>query len=157
MKKIFSILFFTIVSILSFAQEKSTKDCDTCVYDLVAIQKQPEFSGGDAALIDFLKLNFKYPSSAKDMQLQGKVFVTFVINKIGNVTEIKIYKGINPPKEKDGKKLKKKLQKKYEDAAKEMNDEALRVVGLMPKWSPGMQNDKYVNVRYILPISYKLQ
>ena len=107
------------------------------VYELKAIQEQPSFPGGDGELFKFLRENIVYPQYEKQKGIQGKVFVTYVIDKDGSVTNVELYKGI-----KDGAGLEK---------------EALRVISLMPKWKPGKQNGKYVKVRYILPIFFQLQ
>jgi len=106
------------------------------VYDDIAIQEQPEFPGGDAGLLSFVSKNIQYPRHERDQGIQGKVYTTFVIDMDGRVTDVMIYKGV-----KNGRAL---------------EAEALRVVKLMPKWKPGKQNGKYVKVRYILPILFRL-
>ncbi len=107
------------------------------VFDLVTIQEQPKFPGGEGELFAFLRNNINYPHHERDNGIQGKVFVTFIIDKDGSVKNIELYKGVQ--------------------GGAGLNQEAIRVVKLFPKWQPGKQNGKPVNVRYILPIFFKLQ
>ena len=113
----------------------SSEENDT-IYDLVAIQYPPKFPGGDENMLKFLANNTHYPSHSKNKGIQGKVYVTFIIDEFGNVTNISLYKGIN--------------------GGEDINEEALRVVRIMPKWEPGKQNGKQVKVRFILPLAFKL-
>jgi len=83
----------------------------------------------------YIQKTIKYPKEAKEKGIQGKVFVTFVVNKDGKVTNSKIERSVN----------------EYLDA------EALRVISLMPVWNPGSQNGKNVSVRMTLPIQFALQ
>lgn len=134
MKAFMAILLF--ITTTSFAQQDSTEE-DNVIYDIVSIQDAPEFPGGDKELFIFLQKNIAYPREERDNCVQGKVFVTYVIDTNGSVINVELYKGIpNGPL---------------------CNNEALRVVKLMPKWIPGKQNGKIAKVRYILPISFKLQ
>ncbi|HEY4799993.1 MAG TPA: energy transducer TonB, partial [Bacteroidia bacterium] len=110
---------------------------DNTVYDLVAIQEQPGFPGGDGELFNFLRKNTVYPQVEKENGIQGKVFVTFVVDKDGSVTDVQLYKGLK--------------------GGPGCDKEALRVAKMMPKWAPGKQNGKSVKVRYILPFVFKLQ
>ncbi len=105
---------------------------DNTVYDLVAVQVQPLFVGGDKGLCKFLKNNIQYPEVVKENGIQGKVFVAFVVDKDGGVTDVTLYKGFK--------------------GGSGCYEEALRIVKMMPKWKPGEQNGKTVKVRYILPI-----
>jgi protein TonB len=109
---------------------------DNNIYDLVAIQEQPGFPGGEGELFNFLHKNTVYPQVEKENGIQGKVFITFVVDKDGSVTDVSLYRGLK--------------------GGAGCDKEALRVVKLMPKWSPGKQNGKAVKVRYILPINFKL-
>ena len=109
---------------------------DNTVYDLVAIQEQPGFPGGDGELFKFLQKNIQFPQVEKENGIQGKVFITFVVDKDGSVVNVEVYKGLK--------------------GGPGCDKEALRVVKMMPKWSPGKQNGKSVKVRYILPIHFKL-
>lgn len=97
-------------------------------------EHMPEFVGGTEGLFKFLGTEMKYPKEAKQVGIEGKVFVQFVVNKKGEVTNIKILKGIHPL----------------------LDKEAIRVVEKMPNWKPGKQNGKTVSVKYNLPLSFKI-
>lgn len=98
-------------------------------------EQMPEFPGGETALFQFLRENVNYPTIASEMGIQGRVYVEFVIDKSGHVTNIKLLKGVD----------------------KHLDNEALRVINLMPNWTPGYQGGKAVNVSYRLPINFKQQ
>ena len=137
MKLFYGILFFMTTT--CFAQIDSVATIqkgDSIVYDLVAIQQQPEYPGGDGELFSFLRKNINYPIKERDNGIQGKVFITFIIDKDGSVTDVALYKGLI--------------------GGPGCDKEAMRVIKMMPKWQPGMQNGKTVKVRYILPIMFKL-
>lgn len=98
------------------------------------LEDKPEFPGGEEALQKWIAQNTKYPDIAKDMGISGKVFIGFVIDKKGQVTKVKVLRGVDP----------------YLDA------EALRVVKSMPDWKPGKQRGKAVPVQYQIPIKFTL-
>ncbi len=119
--------------------EFSTKDItnikkvdNDSIYQIVEVM--PEFPGGTEKMMDYLSKNIKYPEAAKEKGISGRVFLSFVIEKDGAVSNVKVAKGIG----------------------KECDDEALRVVKAMPKWKPGLQKGKPVRVNYMLPIFFKL-
>ena len=85
--------------------------------------------------MQFLSQNVKYPVEAHKAGVQGRVIATFVVEKDGSITEAKIVKSVSP----------------------ELDAEALRVIGSMPNWMPGMQNGEPVRVKYTVPITFKLQ
>lgn len=95
-------------------------------------EEMPSFPGGDAALMKYLGKNTKYPAIAKDAGIQGTVYVTFVLNEDGSVTDVKVLRSIGGG----------------------CDEEAIRVVKSMPKWQPGKQNGKNVKVQYNLPIRF---
>ena len=98
------------------------------------VEDKPIFPGGDAALTKFIGDNTTYPEIAKENGIQGRVFIQFVIDKNGRVTRTQVAKGVDP----------------YLDA------EALRVVKMLPNWSPGKQRGKPVPVTFVVPINFKL-
>jgi TonB family protein len=98
------------------------------------VEKEPEYPGGTEALFKFLGENLKYPDLAKLTKTQGRVFVYFVVKSDGTVDNISLIKGIG-----NG-----------------CDEEALRVIKLMPKWIPGENKGKKVNVAFYLPIKFKL-
>lgn len=97
-------------------------------------EEMPEFPGGMTALQKFMKDNLQYPKEAIDEGIQGKVYLGFIVMKDGSLQKIEIKRGIHPS----------------------LDKEALRLVKSMPNWSPGKQNGKPVNVRFTLPISFRL-
>ena len=99
------------------------------------VERMPEFPGGEDALYDFIAKNLKYPQAAKDSNIQGRVFVQFVVDKDGTI--------INP--------------KVARDIGGGCGEEALRVVKMMPKWKPGEQYGKKVRVQYVLPVRFSVE
>jgi protein TonB len=166
MKKLIFISLLLIVSSIVFAQTEENKS-DSCysikqqdtLWNLLCVhQNPPAYPGGDKAMFSFIKKTVLYPREAKENGVQGKVFITFVIDKVGNVTDGEIFKGVTIPEEVAKKHRKdKEYLDTYKDLAKQLDTEALLVVNMMPKWTPGMQDGKPVKVRYILPVSFKLQ
>jgi protein TonB len=102
----------------------------------VIVEQMPEFPGGQAALMQYLSSNIKYPEECRKMGVEGKVFVKFIVDQTGSIINTQILRGVE-----DGKLLEK---------------EAIRVVQAMPKWKPGTQGGKVVSVYFTLPISFKL-
>lgn len=102
---------------------------------LTYVEQMPEFSGGQPALLAYLQKNIRYPDDAREQGIQGKVFLSFVVDETGRVKDVKVKKGVYPS----------------------IDKEALRVVKAMPLWKPGIHNGKPVNVQFNLPISFKLQ
>ena len=107
---------------------------DNSVYSASGVEKYPEFPGGMAAWAKFIQKNLKYPYMAQETGIQGKVFLSFVVEKDGSITDVAIVKGIGGG----------------------CDEEALRVIKKSPKWNAGEQNDTKVRVRYNMPINYTL-
>jgi protein TonB len=103
--------------------------------ELFAVEQQPEFPDGTAALYKWLGQNIKYPAIARENGIEGQVVLSFVVEKDGSITDIK------PLRELGGG----------------CTDEAIRVVKMMPKWRPGKQNGRAVKVKYTLPVKFKLE
>jgi protein TonB len=101
----------------------------------MVVESMPEFPGGEANLYKFLAENIKYPQMAKESGIQGRVFVTFVVERDGSVTDVRVLRGIGGG----------------------CDEEAIRVVKAMPKWTPGKQRGKSVRVQYNLPVKFTLQ
>ena len=99
------------------------------------VEQMPSFPGGDAALMQYLAKNIKYPAVAEDMGIQGRVICQFVIERDGSVSDVRIARGVDPS----------------------LDKEAMRVVSSMPKWIPGRQNGQFVRVKYSLPVIFRLQ
>lgn len=102
---------------------------------ITTLQALPSFPGGDLARLNFLRYNINYPEEEKKKGIQGVVIVTFTVEKDGSLSNIKVTKGVSAG----------------------INEEALRVVKLMPKWYPGVQHGKPVNVTIKLPIRFTLR
>ena len=99
------------------------------------VENMPEFPGGRSALMKYLATNIKYPPYAKEAGIQGRVFINFVVETNGSITNVKVLRGIGGG----------------------CDEEAIRVVKGMPKWSPGMQRGKPVRVSFNLPVKFTLQ
>jgi len=98
------------------------------------VEKMPSYKGGDEARIKFLVGNIKYPEEAMKNRIQGKVFVNFIVRTDGSVTDVNILRGIRGG----------------------CDEEAMRVVKMMPAWNPGMEKGKPVDVLFNLPIKFAL-
>ncbi len=101
----------------------------------VVVENSPEFPGGNDSLYAYIGRNIKYPEAAKKEKIQGRVFVTFVIEKDGQVSSAKILRDIGGG----------------------CGEEAIRVVKNMPKWKPGTQRGNPVRVQFNLPIMFQLE
>ncbi len=101
----------------------------------VTAEKMPSFPGGNYALHDYLESNLRYPHTAAEQQIEGRVYVRFVVEKDGSISDVKVARRANPTLEK----------------------EAIRVISSMPDWTPGVTNGHAVRVVYTVPISFKLQ
>ena len=115
------------------AQPEPPKEEENKVFDVV--EEQPSFPGGPAAMTQWLKDNIKYPVVAAENGIEGRVIVQFVVSKTGSISDVRVARGVDPS----------------------LDREAIRVVSSMPKWTPGKQNGTTVNVRYTLPVTFKLQ
>jgi len=100
----------------------------------LVVEQPPEFEGGLEAMYKFISKNMKYPASARRMNIEGSVFVGFVVDADGKISETSIIKGISA----------------------DCDKEALRVVQMMPKWRPGKQSGRPVRVKFVLPIKFRL-
>jgi TonB family protein len=145
MKNIFLPLTLLLLSTLSIAQTQNSEELiqapkavEEAPQDeiFVIVEKMPEFPGGQAALMQYLSSNIKYPEECRKMGVEGKVYVKFIVDVTGNIVNVQVLRGIS-----DGKLLEK---------------EAVRVVQAMPKWKPGTQGGKAVGVYFTLPIAFKL-
>jgi len=113
-------------------QEEETEVEEQQIF--MVVENSPAFPGGDGARMKFLQDNIKYPQMARESGIQGTVYVTFVVERNGSVTDVKILRGIGGG----------------------CDEEALRVVQNMPKWEPGKQRGKPVRVQFNMPIKFTL-
>lgn len=107
---------------------------DNEIYNVSGIEVYPEFVGGMKEWARFIQKNLKYPSMAMDQGKQGKVFVSFVVEKDGSVTNVTVIRGIGFG----------------------CDEEALRVISKSPKWKPGKQNGQNVRVKYTMPLGFAI-
>lgn len=105
---------------------------ETSIFTIV--EQMPVFKGGENEMMSFLSKNVKYPVAAKERGMQGKVFVSFVVNETGAISDAKVMRGVAP----------------------ELDAEALYAIRKMPDWTPGKQNGRNVKVQYNLPINFVL-
>ena len=120
------------VDIQVFVPKAVEKEDDVPVW---FVDEMPEFPGGMASLLRFINSSIKYPVIAQENGIQGKVIITFVIDKEGSVTNVNVFRGIDSS----------------------LDAEAMRVVKNLPKWKPGKQNGRPVKVNYNVPINFVLQ
>ncbi len=153
-KQIFAVLFFAalhaLCAINTFAQQKVEERRDVSPPDdttvpppleaekkdivFTSVEQIPQFPGGEKALFLYISKSLYYPKMARENEVQGKVFVEFIIEKDGSISNIKVLRGIGSG----------------------CNEEAMRVLSRMPKWLPGKQNGAAVRVKYIVPVIFKL-
>lgn len=103
------------------------------VFDVV--EQMPSFPGGSSALMEYLHDHVKYPVVAQENGVQGRVVVSFIVEKDGSITDVRVVRSVDPS----------------------LDREAARVVSSMPRWTPGKQNGSAVRVKYNVPVMFKLQ
>ena len=114
------------------APVKSATVNDSVVFEVV--EEMPDFPGGQSALMEYLAKNIKYPATAHENGKQGRVIVMFVVKKDGSISDVKTVRGVDP----------------Y------LDKEAERVIAAMPNWNPGKQRGQAVNVRFTVPVTFRL-
>ncbi|MBS1530132.1 MAG: energy transducer TonB [Bacteroidetes bacterium] len=138
-------LLICLISFLALSVRAQTKDSPPSVdlkepTDSVQSQKslkdaEPEYPGGVGAFYRYIQDSLRYPEKARRKNIQGKVFLSFVIEKDGSLVDIKVLKGVTS----------------------DIDAEAIRLIKECPKWKSGMQNGKPVRVQYSMPINFALQ
>ncbi|MTK54377.1 energy transducer TonB [Paludibacter sp.] len=126
------LLSFSIYGLAKNPQKHITVS-DTTVYTVV--DKMPEFPGGKEAMMLFIKNNIRYPDVYQESNIQGRVLISCIVEKKGILSNIQIARGIDGP----------------------LDMEAVRVISIMPKWSPGILRGKKVRVRITIPVNFKLE
>jgi len=140
MIKLYSILVFLIASTPGITQdpeliipdEPEPEEQVEPVYDFV--EQPAEFPGGAAEMMKFVQKNIRYPEEAAEMHIEGRVYLKFVIKKDGTMEDITVIRGVHEL----------------------LDKEAIRILKIMPKWSPGKQAGKPVNTRFTIPIIFRL-
>ena len=112
--------------------EEKREDEEQVIFQVV--EEMPSFPGGMRECMMFLGRNIKYPVLAQEAKIEGRVIVQFVVDRDGSITDTKVLRSVSP----------------------ELDAEALRVVGMMPKWNPGKQRGKAVAVKYTMPIMFSI-
>jgi len=129
--KINILALFYFATIVACAQSPAGDDSDV----FAIVEEQAEFPGGIAAMQKYIARTIQYPSVAREAGIGGKCFLKFVVNHEGKIGNVEVLKGV--------------------PNCKECDEEAVRVVKMMPEWTPGKVSGKPVNVYYNLPISFK--
>ena len=125
MKKMFLIMFFmAFVSVSAFSQS------DDEVY--IMVEKRAEFPGGQSEMLKYIQDNRQYPDEAKENDVHGKVLVSFIVERDGTLSDVKVKRGIGSG----------------------CDEEAVRVITSMPKWKPGEQGGKAVRTSLTLPVTF---
>ena len=119
--------------VVGYAPEKTTTPEEGTVFEVV--EQMPEYPGGMSAMMAFISKNIKYPVAAQKAKIQGRVVIQFIVNTEGDITNPKVLRGTDPL----------------------LDAEAIRLTTIMPKWKPGMQRGQAVNVKYTVPIMFRLQ
>jgi len=135
-------LFFLLLTLSSVAFAQNTDSIKIDTSQMLSLSGKvgewgevaPQFPGGEQGLINYITDNLKYPKKARRKGIQGKVFVTFVIEKDGSLSTINVAKGVHPL----------------------LDEEAVRLVKNMPAWKPGWANGQPVKVRFTLPLNFKV-
>lgn len=133
MKRFLLLLSAIFLTNIAFCQDEVKVSDDEAIFFVVEVQ--PEFPGGMDSMYAFIQKNLIYPEKAKAEGIEGRVFITFTIEKDGSVSNVKILRGIGGG---------------CDEAAKE-------VIEKMPKWQPGTQREKPVRVQFNLPIKFELE
>jgi len=121
--------------IAALSKEKANAESPVKGKVFTVVEEQPKYPGGNQEMFKFLGRNIKYPTKAANNNVQGKVFLQFVVTTDGDVRDIKVLKGIGAG----------------------CDEEAARVLALFPKWTPGKQDGKPVNVQFTLPVNFQLE
>jgi protein TonB len=139
MKKTLFILFCVSIQFVALGQNMadSTKKSNNLAKDEVfnVVEDAPDFPGGDEGRMKFLKKNLIYPKAARNNSIEGVVYIEFIVEKDGSLTNIKVKRGIGGG----------------------CDEECIRVVKLMPNWKPGKQRGEYVRTQFLLPIKFILR
>lgn len=120
------------IRVESFDVDKEEKINPDSIYYVTEIS--PEFPGGRQAFLDYLKANVNYPAQCREAEIQGRVLITFVVQKDGSIKNASVLKSVHPL----------------------LDAEALRVISAMPNWKPGMEHGTPVSVQYTVPVNFRL-
>ena len=138
---------------------------------LTICDEMPQFPGGNAALIQYLSQNLRYPESARENGIQGRIVISFIVNKDGSCSDFQVARNaacnaqgvlVTTLAEEAKKKMQEGAQVEHTPEAllemgKALENEALRVLGAMPFWTPGKQQGQLVCVKYTTPVVFRLR
>jgi protein TonB len=134
MKKFIIMALMAVFGLITVSAQKTVvAQKNQKVFDIV--EQMPEYPGGQAALFEYLSKNIKYPADAEKKKVEGKVFVTFVVDTDGKITDVSLMRKVFPS----------------------LDAEAIRVISAMPNWIPGKQKGQVVRVKYTVPIMFRLK
>lgn len=134
MKKLY-LLLCLFIPLLSFGQSELKPETEAEEEQIfIIVEQMPEYPGGNDSLFRFLRTAINYPEEAIKKGIEGTVYINFIVRKTGEVTDAHVVRKVDEL----------------------LDNEALRVVSLMPHWNPGMQRGKPVDVKYTIPIKFKL-
>ena len=134
MKKFIIMTLIAVFGLITVSAQKTVvAQKNQKVFDIV--EQMPEYPGGQAALFEYLSKNIKYPADAEKKKVEGKVFVTFVVDTDGKITDVSLMRKVFPS----------------------LDAEAIRVISAMPNWIPGKQKGQVVRVKYTVPIMFRLK
>lgn len=119
--------------VVGYAPKGTTAPEEGTVFEVV--EQMPEYPGGMPAMMEFIGKNIKYPVAAQKAKIQGRVTIQFIVNTEGNIINPRVLRSADPL----------------------LDAEAIRLTTIMPKWKPGMQRGQAVNVKYTVPIMFRLQ
>ncbi len=129
-------LFFIPFALQSCKTNKSaTMPHEKGNREYVILDKAPAFPGGEEARVKFLLENMIYPQLAREKGYEGIVYVTFIVERDGRITEVNVLRGVHPS----------------------LDEEAIRVIKMMPNWIPGSHNGEPIRVQYNMPINFRLE
>lgn len=135
MKRLLFLFIFIGTGLLASAQDTNTVDTSTVDTVQTVIEKEPQFKEGKLAMFNYIIDNIQYPKKARKKGIQGTVYISFLIDTKGHVSEVKVLRGIGYG----------------------CDEEAIRVIQSMDgMWKPALQNGKPVPFRYTMPISFRL-
>ena len=134
MKKFIIMALMAVFGLITVSAQKTVvAQKNQKVFDIV--EQMPEYPGGQAALFEYFSKNIKYPADAEKKKVEGKVFVTFVVDTDGKITDVSLMRKVFPS----------------------LDAEAVRVISAMPNWIPSKQKGQVVRVKYTVPIMFRLK
>lgn len=134
MKKLILMSMMAVCCFMTASAQKTViSQNDQKVYDVV--EQLPEYPGGMMAMMEYLQTNMTYPKDAEKQKVEGRVLVVFIVETDGSVSNVKVAKNVFPS----------------------LDEEAVRVVESMPKWTPGKEKGKAVRTKFTLPIMFRLK